>query len=141
MGEQAVSRKEKARKDTDIFLLSQYCVKKQDYSICCTKSKIYKLLTLYFIISYEDWVSTKDVVNKLNIKKPRVLESLELFHRLGIVERKYIPSVQGVTALWRIKKEALNGYDKKYILELLAKHIKMCIEHSVAGAIQFSETA
>jgi len=134
-----MSRKEKVRRSTDIFLLSQYCVKKQDYSICCTKSKIYKLLILYFIISYEDWVSTKEVINKLKIKKPRVLESLELFHRLGIVEKKYIAAVHGVAALWRIKKEAFNGYDKKYILEMLVKHIRMCM-HSVVPATQFSET-
>jgi DNA-binding HxlR family transcriptional regulator len=128
------------RKARDVLLMVQYCIKKQDRFSCCTKGKIFTLTILYYLITANDWVSTIDVANKTKIAYYWVSRYLRRLLEWGIVERRYIPS-RPVLALWRIKEEVFNGYSKMQVLDVLKKHIEMCVGPSVAGAMQFSETA
>lgn len=107
--------------------------------MCCYKIRIYIALALYTLILHgDDLVSTKQLCKETRIPYGYLAIALRTLQRHGIVERVYIPGIHGIASLWRIKEEFLNGYDKKYLLDVLKKHIEMC---SVAGAMQFSETA
>ena len=134
-------RKSVVREYTDLFLYSRYCVERHDYYSCCSKNKICMLAILYYLIKRGDWVPSKELEAFTKLEKVVVSVSLGRLFRLNIVEKRYVPCYRGVMALWRVREDALNGYDKKFVLELLMKHIKICVEHSVAGATQFSETA
>jgi predicted transcriptional regulator len=88
------------------------------------------LTILYYLITTNDWVSTNDIAMQTRIDKPWTMYCLKKLFKWGIVEKRYIPSRGGVAALWRVKEDAFNGYDKKHVLELFAKHIRMCVEHT-----------
>jgi hypothetical protein len=120
---------------------SEYCVKSRDRDACCHKIRIYIALVLYTLIHHGDWVSTKQLHKETRIPYDYIAMALRQLHRHGLAERVYVPGVHGVASLWRVRDDILNGYDKKHVLGVLKKHIEMCIEYSVAGAMQFSETA
>jgi len=134
-------RKSVVREHTDLFLYSHYCVERRDYDSCCSKNKICMLAILYYLAKRGDWVSSKEIEAFTKLEKVIVSVSLGRLFKLNIVEKRYVPCYRGVMALWRVREDALNGYDKRSVLELLMKHIRMCVEYSVAGATQFSETA
>jgi len=136
-----VLRKTDVRKYTDLFLYSRYCAESHDRYSCCSKIKICMLATLYYLVKRGDWVPTKEIEAFTKLEKVVVSVSLGRLFRLGIVEKRYVPCYRGIMALWRVREDVLNGYDKKSVLELLMKHIRMCVEHSVVGVTQFSETA
>uniref|UniRef100_A0A7J2U653 HTH marR-type domain-containing protein n=1 Tax=Ignisphaera aggregans TaxID=334771 RepID=A0A7J2U653_9CREN len=120
---------------------SEYCAETRDSDACCHKIRIYMALALYTLIHHGGWVSAKQLCKETRIPYSYIAMALRKLQRYGLVERVYVPGVHGIASLWRVRDDILNGYGKKNVLDALMKHIKMCIEYSVAGAMQFSETA
>jgi hypothetical protein len=120
---------------------SEYCVKSGERGEeCCYRTRIYTALVLYVLVHYGDWISTKQLRKETRVPYDYLVMALRKLQRHGLIERAYVPGIRGTASLWRVREDALNGYDKKHVLALLVKHIRMCVEHSVAPATQFSET-
>jgi hypothetical protein len=129
-------------KSVNYVAFSEYCIKSRERGEeCCYRTRIYTALVLYaLLVHYGDWISTKHLRKETRIPYDYLVIALRKLQRHGLIERAYVPGARGIASLWRVREDALNGYDKKRVLELLKKHIRMCVEHSVAGATQFSET-
>jgi len=122
-----VLRKDAVREYTDLLLFTRYCVERRDYDSCCSKNKICMLAILYYLVKRGDWVLTKEIEAFTKLGKVTVSMSLGRLFRLNIIEKRHVPCYRGVMALWRVREDALNGLNKEQVLNVLKKHIEMCL--------------
>ena len=106
---------------------SEYCVESRDRNACCYKIRIYIALALYALIRRGGWASTKQLHLETRIPLEYLAKALRILQRHGLAERIYMPGVRGVASLWRVRDGILNGYDRGRVLNVLKKHIEMCL--------------
>jgi DNA-binding IscR family transcriptional regulator len=115
-------------KSVNYVAFSEYCVKSGERGEeCCYRTRIYTALVLYVLVHYGDWASTKQLYLETRVPYDYLVMALRKLERHGLVERVYVPGARGTASLWRVGENILNGYDKKRVLELLKKHIEMCL--------------
>jgi DNA-binding transcriptional regulator GbsR (MarR family) len=106
---------------------SEYCVESRDRNACCYKIRIFIASVLYALVLHGGWVSTKQLHGETRIPYEYIAMSLRKLQRHGLAERVYVPGTRGIASLWRVRDDILNGYDRKRVLNVLKKHIEMCL--------------
>lgn len=114
-------------KSVNYVAFSEYCVKSGDRDVCCHKIRIYTALALYALVLHSDWVSTKQLYKETRIPYEYLAMALRKLERYGLAERVYVPGAHGVASMWKIRGDVLDSYDKKLVLNVLKKYIKMCL--------------
>jgi hypothetical protein len=100
------------------------------------------LAILYYLVKRGDWVSSKEIEAFTKLGKVMVSVGLRRLFRLDIVEKRYVPCYRGVMALWRVREDALNGLNKEQVLNMLKKHIEMCLASTESsGKLSTATTA